>query len=126
MYAISDDNENFYGLYETKEEAIKDGCKEYAEQEEFYVGEIYYPEISFSDGEKIAENVIECIQNDLEYECGEAAENFDLTDGETASLAEYIENAVNEWIKFREIKPGFYMIRDSEHIRVPDFAKGSL
>lgn len=126
MYATSGDGEYYYGKFETKEEAIKDGCKEYAEQEEFYVGEITYPKVTFDHGEEIADHVIDYIQEDLDEIGGEFAESFCVSEAETASLAEYIENAVRGWIEFRDIQPGFFLIENAEHIRVPDFVKGSL
>ena len=126
MYATSGDGEYYYGEFATKEEAIKDGCKEYVEQEEFYVGEITHPKVTFDHGEEIADQVIDYIQQDLDEIGGEFAECFCVSEAETASLAEFIENAVRGWIEFRDIQPGFILIENAERIRVPDFVKGSL
>lgn len=129
MYAISDDG-CYYSTatYDTKEEAIKAGCKEYEKYTNFYVGETVTPKVTFdlADGSSLAENVIESIQDNLDNIGGEFAENFSVTEEEENSFAEHLTAAVNAWIETRNIKPGFFLIENAEKIHIPDFLKGAI
>lgn len=128
MYAISEDGEFYSGSYETKEEAIKAGCKEFEEYTNFYVGEMIEPKVtpgSF-DGDKLADTALDLIQDQLDEIGGEFAENFSVSSEDEATLSEYLENAVRAWIEARDIKPGFFLIENDEKIHIPDFLRETI
>ncbi len=119
-WAISNDGEYYDGFYNTKEEAVQAGIEECDEDlESFWVGETYEPEVESPAGDIIAEHILERIQDDLDVEGGEFAENFSVTDEQIDQLGNILEQAVNQWIKDNDIKPGFFLVRNSELIRVP-------
>lgn len=123
-YTISDDGEQYYFSYATKEEAIARGMKEFADQEEFYVGEDYEPDVEFLHEESIAEEIIDKIKHDLYDEYYEAALNhFVVEDEKYCKLAESIKAAVDKWIKDERIKAGFYVVKNVESIRIPKFIR---
>ena len=109
-WAISNDGEYYDGFYNTKEEAVQAGIEECDEDlDSFWVGETYEPEVESPAGDIIAEHILERIQDQLDLEGGEFAENFSVTD-------EQINQAVNQWIKDNDIKPGFFLVRNSERV----------
>ena len=118
-WAISDNGEDYEGYYSTKEEAIQAGLEEANDElEEFYVGEAYEPEIEFVDGDVIAEHVIDRIQEHLNDEGGEFAENFSVTDEQIGQLEILLTETVKQWIEDCELKPGFSLIKNIETIRI--------
>ena len=117
-YAISRDGESFFITFPTREDAIQVGSNEYANQEEFYIGEMYEPEVEFLHEESIAEEIIDEIKHDLydeDYE--EALESFVVEDEKYYKLAERIKAAVDKWIKDEGIKAGFSVVRNVEKVR---------
>lgn len=121
-WAISDNGEDYECYYETKEEAIQAGLEKANDDlEQFYVGEAYEPEVEFVDGDVIAEHVIERIQEHLDDEGGEFAENFSVTDEQIGQLEILLTETVKQWIEDCELKPGFYLIKNTETIRVKPY-----
>lgn len=121
-WAISENGEDYEGFYDSKEAAIQAGLDEADDNlEQFYVGEAYKPEVEFVDGDIIAENVIERIQESLEAEGGMLAENFSVTDEQVEQLGNTLKQAVNQWIKDNNIQPGFFLIENAETIRVKPY-----
>lgn len=122
-YTISDDGEQYYFSYATEEEAIARGMKEFADKEEFYVGEDYEPDVEFLHEESIAEEIIDKIKHDLCDEYGEAALDFEVEAEKYYKLAESIKAAVDKWIKDERIKAGFYVVEYGKRIRIPKFIR---
>lgn len=121
-WAISDNGEDYEGFYDSKEAAIQAGLDNANDDlEQFYVGEAYKPEVEFVDGDIIAEKVIERIQESLEAEGGMLAENFSVTDEQMEQLENTLKQAVNQWIKDNNIQPGFFLIENTETIRVKPY-----
>ena len=121
-WVISDNGEDYECYYETKEEAIQAGLEKANDGlEQFYVGEAYEPEVEFVDGDVIAEHVIERIQEHLDDEGGEYAENFSVTDEQTGQLENLLTQTVNQWIEDNGVKPGFFLVKNVETVRVKPY-----
>ena len=131
-WAFSYNGGDYHGSYDTPEEAIeeaKDGIEEEEGNicgtiEKFYIGKCFEPPIEWCD---MGECYIENMQDYLDR-YGEWAELFDgqWTDEDLEDLDKRLNATVEEWIKDRNIKPGFYSIEpDSvQVVFVADSAAG--
>lgn len=115
-YAYSFDGEQYHGDYNSREDAIKEGIEDakstgpYGEKPHtLYTGECFEPPITWCD---MGENYVESMQENLD-EYGEWAELFDgqVTNEDIEDLDKRLNVAVAEWIKDRNIKPGFFNIK---------------
>lgn len=117
-YAISRDGESFFITFPTREDAIQAGSNEYADQEEFYVGEMYEPEVEFLKEESIADEILDEMRHSLYDEFyEEAMDSFVVTDEQYQKLADSIKAAVDKWIEDEGIKAGFSVVRNVEKVR---------
>ena len=117
-YAISRDGESFFIIFPTREDAIQVGSNEYADQEEFYIGEIYEPEVEFLKEESIADEILDEMRHSLYDEFyEEALDSFAVTDEQYQKLADSIKAAVDKWIEDEGIKAGFSVVRNIEKVR---------
>lgn len=117
-YAISRDGESFYVIFPTREDAIQVGSNEYADQEEFYIGEMYEPEVEFLKEESIADEILDEMRHSLYDEFyEEALDSFAVTDEQYQKLADSIKAAVDKWIEDEGIKAGFSVVRNIEKVR---------
>lgn len=123
-YAISRDGISFFITFPTREDAIQCGSIEYADQEEFYVGEVYEPEVEFIHEESTAESIIDRLREGFydEYYV-DALDQFNVTDEQFQKLANTIKAAVDKWIEEEKIKAGFFVIRNPMKVRNPKFIK---
>lgn len=123
-YATSEDGIYYLSCYPTYEAALKGGCEEFPELDEFYIGEIMQPEVEFIHEESTAESIIERIREgfyDEYYE--DALDQFNVTDEQFQKLADRIKAAVDKWIEEEKIKAGFFVIRNPMKVRNPKFIK---
>lgn len=117
-YAISRDGESFFIIFPTREDAIQVGSNEYADQEEFYIGEMYEPEVEFLKEESIADEILDEMRHSLYDEFyEEAMDSFVVTDEQYQKLADSIKAAVDKWIEDEGIKAGFSVVRNIEKVR---------
>lgn len=117
-YAISRDGESFFVIFPTREDAIQVGSNEYADQEEFYIGEMYEPEVEFLKEESIADEILDEMRHSLYNEFyEEAMDSFAVTDEQYQKLADSIKAAVDKWIEDEGIKAGFSVVRNIEKVR---------
>ena len=117
-YAISRDGESFFIIFPTREDAIQVGSNEYADQEEFYIGEMYEPEVEFLKEESIADEILDEMRHSLYDEFyEEALDSFAVTDEQYQKLADSIKAAVDKWIEDEGIKAGFSVVRNIEKVR---------
>lgn len=117
-YAISRDGESFFVTFPTREDAIQVGSSEYADQEEFYIGEMYEPEVEFLKEESIADEILDEMRHSLYDEFyEEAMDSFVVTDEQYQKLADSIKAAVDKWIEDEGIKAGFSVVRNIEKVR---------
>lgn len=120
-YAISRDGESFFITFPTREDAIQCGLIRYAFQEEFYIGEIYKPEVEFLKEESIADEIIDEMRHSLYDEFyEEAMDSFVVTDDQYQKLADSIKAAVDKWIEDEHIKAGFIVVRNVEKVRIAE------
>lgn len=118
-YAISRDGESFFVTFPTREDAIQGGSISYAFQEEFYVGEVYEPEVEFLKEESIADEILDEMRHSLYDEFyEEAMDSFVVTDEQYQKLADSIKAAVDKWIEDEGIKAGFSVVRNVEKVRI--------
>lgn len=117
-YAISRDGESFFLTFPTREDAIQVGSNEYADQKEFYIGEMYEPEVEFLKEESIADEILDEMRHSLYDEFyEEALDSFAVTDEQFQKLADSIKAAVDKWIEDEGIKAGFSVVRNVEKVR---------
>lgn len=130
-YSYSFDGENYFGIYDSRDKAIKEGIADaestgpYGEKPtKIYTGEIFEPPITWED---MGENYVESMQENLVQYC-EWAELFDgqVTNEDIEDLDKRLNAAVEGWIKERDIKPGFFNIEQGtvEEMEIPDAAAG--
>lgn len=118
-WAYSFDGEDYYGNYDSREDAIKaaredveaDRKSKYPENyKKIYTGMQVVPQLRWFD---MAEDYIESMQENLDDDCaGRWSENFSnqVSSEDEEALDEKLNAAVEEWIKERKIEPGFFLI----------------
>ena len=127
-------NESYIGSYDSKEAAIKAAREDVeadrdapfpTKHEKLYVGVEVEPPITWYD---MAENYIESMQENLE-EYGEYGENFAndyVTREDEEELDRRLNATVEQWIKDRNITPGFFNVDEIEEIDISDwYEKGA-
>lgn len=123
-YATSEDGIYYLSCYPTYDAALKGGCEEFPELDEFYIGETMQPEVEFMHEESTAESIIEWIREELYDEYyEEALDRFNVTDEQFQKLANRIKAAVDKWIEEEKIEAGFFVIENSVKVRNPKFIK---
>lgn len=124
--------------FESREEAIADGVKQYKTALNGFATDLFdddperFPSDVFYIGECIrfvptvdAERVLEQLEEDAYDECGEAAENFldwnYITDDKIADLQENLQRELDSWLERYKCTPTFYSIENVEKIDVEDY-----
>lgn len=109
---------NYYGVFDTKEEAIKEGeteAREY-EKDSFFVARAVFTFKPHID----AENVIEEIQQNAYDNGGEYAETYldDVKREHRDELEEKLNEVLSNWINKYGYTPDFYSVEDVETYRL--------
>lgn len=133
------DNDIWYGdSFASREEAIADGVRQYNDALNNIGTELFdddYPESPsgiFHVGESMpfiptidAVQIIEHLQEDADYQCGEVAEDFldwnYITDEQVADLQDNLQRELDAWLKRHKLTPGFYQIINIEKIDAKDY-----
>lgn len=106
------------GVYDTKEEAIKEGKKDAIEdgRQSFKVGIIEEPTNFGIDVDQVIENIQETMYDEI----GEAAEDYldDVTSEDAVELEEKLNEVFYTWQKEHSYEPSFYKIISEEIIHV--------
>ncbi len=109
-----------HDVFETKEEAIKEGIKEakYLKNKHIYIIEAVQDTIPAIDVDIIIEN----IQDDMCEAYGEFAEGYlkNVKKEDVLSLEKDLNTVLQKWIKKNKYEPDFYHILDVETIRVDE------
>ena len=112
-YCYSWNGEDYYGCYDSIEEALEDARYEHKENrynvEDVYIGTCTDVTLDWNSNE---EKIIESIYYFLEDEIGEWAENFEVTIEQELELAKRIDATVEQWIRDMGIKPSCYQVLD--------------
>lgn len=117
-WGYSLNGEDYDGLYDTKEDAIKQGfidAQEYG-KEVFFVAKAV---ITFQP-HVYAEGIIEEIQENAYDEGGEYAETYldDVKREHLEELEEKLNEVLSNWINKYEYNPNFYSVEDIEEVQV--------
>lgn len=115
-WCYSWNDENFYGKYDTMEEALIDAKKDNPDAEFVIVGTRTDVELSWSGFD--AEDVINAIEEDLYEEVGDAVESFEVSADDEVKLGEILDEAIKKWIEQCNIKANCYKVLDSEEVEL--------
>lgn len=116
QWCYSWDGENYSnGLFDSKEEALKDAKDSMTDAEEVYIGIAVSPKLRWVSNE---EQIIESMNENLYDDCGEyAEEGLEVTTEQEVDLGRMIDKAVEEWIDKHHIRPTCYsVIEDCLHV----------
>lgn len=118
-WCLSGNEENFFGDYETREQAIAAAKNEFMPGETFYVGECVKspPVLGAPDAGDIIDRAV-CYAAD---EFGECAETFlaCVTPAEVDDLQRRLEEVWVEWIRAHQLEAEFWTIPTTEKLEVP-------
>ena len=105
-------------VFETKEEAIKEGIKEAKElkNKHIYIGEVVQDIIPTIE----VDDVIDNIMNDMYEAYGEVAKGYldDVKREQVKDLEKKLNVVLQEWLKDSNLEPKFYHIEGIEKIEV--------
>ena len=105
-------------VFETKEEAIKEGIKEAKElkNKHIYIGEVVQDIIPTIE----VDDVIDNIMNDMYEAYGEVAKGYldDVKSEQAIDLEKKLNAVLQEWLKDSNLEPKFYHIEEIEKLEV--------
>ncbi len=114
-YSYSPNEENYYGCFDSPEEAAWEGMAEvFADSEEgdalfIYVGENHDPDLSCPiDANDAIDKLIDC-NEDFQIE---VAENFAPSKKEKEDLTRRLKDAWSSWIEFNHISADFFIVKN--------------
>lgn len=108
-YCYSRDGEIYFGEFDTEEEAIEEAKESYPDDEDVYIGTCTEPILRWVSHEN---QIIDSIIDNLSEDCGEFAENFDVSEEQEIKLGKMIDETVKAWIEQENIKPNCYQVLD--------------
>lgn len=107
-YSYSFNEENFYGEFESIEEAIAE-AKEYGDNSEVFIGENgeFHPSV---DGEWC----VDMLREQVADKCGEYSDNYlyEIPKGAEKELTDVLTEAFNKWAKKHGQEPNFYPVNN--------------
>ena len=105
-------------VFETKEEAIKEGIKEAKEfkSKQIYIGEAVQDAIPVIDVDEVIDNIV----NDMYEAYGEVTEGYldDVKSEQAIDLEKKLNAVLQDWLKNNNLEPNFYHIVGIEKIEV--------
>ena len=105
-------------VFETKEEAIKEGIKEAKEfkSKQIYIGEAVQDAIPVIDVDEVIDNIV----NDMYEAYGEVTEGYldDVKSEQAIDLEKKLNAVLQEWLKDNNLEPNFYHIVEVEKLEV--------
>lgn len=116
QYSYSLDGEQYYGIFDSVEEALEEARAEATEYPAGEIDSIYIGEVcSFEPGVD-AFSVIESIQNDAYDEAGELAYDYleDISDENLSKLQDMLTEVFKKWARETHNEPNFSIIGETK------------
>ena len=115
-WCYSTDKENYTGIFDTKEEAIKEGKIDAIDRDKkhFYIAKAIKDFTPCID----TDFIIELIQEDAYNNGGEWAEDYldDISKEQLAELDKKLNDVLSDWLNKHNLKPTWFTVEDVEEI----------
>lgn len=117
-YSYSTNGEEFYGSYDTREEAIEEGSADSVDGEDIYIGEANKKTIGEYLNNYHINSLLESIAESAGEECGEVTEGwlYKLPKEELVNLRGQLQAALEAWATQSGYQPTFWHIENVEQV----------